>query len=117
MKKSLFVVLALLALGRAFAQTTTVPLGPSIPEQLDSLFKPLNKAEITSGLLFSKAIPLVEPTDYVGSINDTNYPDINVFGMLYDPMLGIRPKNLFFTFFIRRSHSGGGKPYLRRRWP
>ena len=98
MKKSLFIVLALLALSRAFAQTTTIPVGPSIPQQLDSLFKPLNKAEITSGLLFSKAIPLVEPTDYVGSIGDTNAVDINTFGMLYGNVLGIPPKNPFFTF-------------------
>lgn len=67
MKKSLFVVLALLALGRAFAQTTTIPTGPSIIQQLDSMFRPLDKADITSGLLFSKAIPLVEPMEYTST--------------------------------------------------
>ncbi len=52
-------------------------------------------------------MPLAEPLEYRGVLNDSNYTDINVFGMLYGEMLGTPPKNLFLTF----------TPYLRRRQP
>ena len=103
--KNIVFLLALLWLCNAQAQN--FPLEPSLPEKLAHLCAPLDKAQVPTGYLYNLAVPLVEPLAYRGSIGDSNSVDINTFGMLYGEMLGIRPKNLFFTF----------TPYLRRQLP
>jgi hypothetical protein len=99
MKKSLLVpLLAVLVASCCFAQTQT------LPQKIAHLYAPLDKSQCGTGYFFDLCVPLAEPLEYRGVLNDSNYTDINVFGMLYDPMLGIHPKNLFFTFtsYLRR---------------
>ncbi len=101
MKKLLLAGFCLLVASLCFAQTQT------LPQKIAHLYAPLDKSQCGTGYFFDLCVPLAEPLEYRGVLNDSNYTDINVFGMLYGEMLGIRPKNLFFTF----------TPYLRRRQP
>ena len=62
----LFAVLALLALGHAFAQTTSIPVEPSLRQQLHHIFGPLDKSQTATSLFFDQALPLVAPSRYRG---------------------------------------------------
>jgi len=50
------------------------------------LYAPLDKTQVPSGYLFDLAVPIADPLQYAGALNDSNYVDINVFGMLYGEM-------------------------------
>ena len=82
MKKLLLVLLlAVLVASHCFAQTQT------LPQKIAHLYAPLDKTQCSTGYFFDLSIPLAGPLEYKGILNDSNYVDINVFGMLYGEML------------------------------
>ena len=93
MKRSLLVpLLSVLVASLCFAQNQT------LPQKIAHLYAPLDKSQCGTGYFFDLCVPLAEPLEYRGTLNDSNYTDINVFGMLYGEILSIPPKNPFFTF-------------------
>ncbi len=61
----------------AFAQAQT------LPQQLQHLYAPIDKGQLQTGYLINLGVPLAEPLRYCGVLNDSNFTDINTFGMLY----------------------------------
>ena len=61
----------------AFAQVQT------LPQQLQDLYAPLDKSQVQTGYLINLGVPLADPLRYRGVLNDSNFTDINTFGMLY----------------------------------
>jgi hypothetical protein len=58
----------------------------TLPQKIQNLYAPLDKTLVPSGYLFDLAVPLANPSQYDGTLNDSNYVDINVFGMIYGEM-------------------------------
>jgi len=58
----------------------------TLPQKIQNLYAPLDKTQVPSGYLFDLAVPIADPLQYAGALNDSNYVDINVFGMLYGEM-------------------------------
>jgi hypothetical protein len=77
MKKLFLAGLLLPWLCFAFAQ------GQTLPQKLLHLYEPLDKAQVQTNYLFDLAVPLAHPSRYNGALNDSNYTNINTFGMLY----------------------------------
>lgn len=90
MKPHLLVPLfAVLLAGLCHAQNQT------LPQQLSNLYAPLDKSQLATGYLYDLSVPMVEPLRYAGVLNDSNYTDINTFGMVYGEMLNAQ--TLFAT--------------------
>jgi hypothetical protein len=60
---------------QGFAQT--------LPQQLKHLYAPLNKSGLSTGYFFNQAVPWSEPAAYHGTLNDSNFVDMDIFGALY----------------------------------
>lgn len=84
MKKLLLVPLLALVASLCFAQNQT------LPQKLQHLYAPLDKAQVQTGYLFDLSWSFANPSDYRGVLTDSNYVSSDVFGMLYGAMRGSR---------------------------
>jgi len=61
---------------------------PTLTQQLQHLYEPLDKTQLATGYLFDLVVPLCSPEQYRSLETDTNRTDLNAFGCLYGEMYG-----------------------------
>jgi len=82
MKKLLLVPLMALVASLCLAQNE------SLPQKLQHFFAPLDKSQVPSGYLYDQSWSFAAPSDFRGSLTDSNFVSTDVFGMLYGALRG-----------------------------
>jgi hypothetical protein len=66
------------------AQTQSFALPPSLKQQIVQKLAPLDKTQVPGGFLLNQTVSFVQPTLFLGRIEDTSVMQANQFALLYN---------------------------------
>jgi hypothetical protein len=95
----------------------------TMPQQIAHAYAPLDKSKTATGYLIDLSIALADPHDYRGTLSDSNFTDINTFGLLYAEMRGAQtpfglnlPSPKVYLNKIRKGFDGQVLPIAIMNW-